>query len=692
MGVALLIGSKAFIDYSTSGLENPLTHLLLVLFLWVYLSRPLTRHTLGWLALIAGLATLNRMDALLLLLPALAWAAWKMRRQHPLLPVLAGFSPFVLWEVFSILYYGFPFPNTAYAKLGTGISAHELMVQGGHYLLNSLRLDPLTLTATLAVFVWVLLARKGSGLPLVLGAALYLLYTVRIGGDFMSGRFLAAPLLIAVVLLVWGYPLAPRFFWPVALALVLGLSLSAPHPPLLSGLDYGQGRQDITDTHGIADERAAYYPFTGLLRAVTAPADTAFPIHGWADWGRRLRASADQGQYAVVAWPYVGFLGYYAGPYCHLIDVFGLGDPLLARLPARRDEPWRIGHFNRVLPEGYLETYLYGPSLIAQADLASFYDKLKLVVSGPLFAQERWREIWKMNTGHYAALLDRPEYRHPSSEDIGRATALTLQRPITFKPDAFANYRALGDLYYARGQFALALAVYVRAAGIDPAQVERHHPDDYQRQRRDLHLRLAQVCRLAGDFSPGIDALEAFLSLAPEDAELHYELGRLHFAAGRFDSSAAAFGRAARLAPENPKVHFNLGTALQRLGHVSQAVHSYKRALGLRPQDPLFHHNLGAAFLEQGDLARAEASLLRSIQFGSEDVQTYLALGWIYGRSGRQEDQVEVYRRLLEKDLPHVSADTYAQLGRELGALGRMADAEAAFRKAREAAPAANPP
>ena len=31
---AVLLSSKAFIDYSTSGLENPLTHLLLLVFFW----------------------------------------------------------------------------------------------------------------------------------------------------------------------------------------------------------------------------------------------------------------------------------------------------------------------------------------------------------------------------------------------------------------------------------------------------------------------------------------------------------------------------------------------------------------------------------------------------------------------------------------------------------------------------------
>jgi hypothetical protein len=52
-------------------------------------------------------------------------------------------------------YYGAIFPNTAYAKLNTGlISQAELWQQGGIYFANSLAWDPVTLGAVgLAVLV-----------------------------------------------------------------------------------------------------------------------------------------------------------------------------------------------------------------------------------------------------------------------------------------------------------------------------------------------------------------------------------------------------------------------------------------------------------------------------------------------------------------------------------------------------------
>jgi len=57
----------AFTDFSTSGLENPLTHLLLGLFFWIYFSEASDRPRRMALGLVAGLAVANRLDIALLI-------------------------------------------------------------------------------------------------------------------------------------------------------------------------------------------------------------------------------------------------------------------------------------------------------------------------------------------------------------------------------------------------------------------------------------------------------------------------------------------------------------------------------------------------------------------------------------------------------------------------------------------------
>ena len=189
--------SKAFVDYSTSGLENALTHLLLALFLWVFLRRAVTLRTLFWLSLLTAAAAVNRLDSVLLFAPPLLYAAVLLRRQWlRALGVLAlGMAPLLAWELFSIIYYGFPLPNTFYAKLNTGLPLSAQMQQGIFYLLHSTGADPLTMVAIVAGVTLPWLRRTWRQAAVAVGIAFYLLYVVRIGGDFMAGRFLSAPLL-----------------------------------------------------------------------------------------------------------------------------------------------------------------------------------------------------------------------------------------------------------------------------------------------------------------------------------------------------------------------------------------------------------------------------------------------------------------------------------------------------------------
>jgi arabinofuranosyltransferase len=91
----------------------------------------------------------------------------------------------------------------------------------------------------------------------------------------------------------------------------------------------------------------------------------------------------------------------------HIADKYALADPLLARLPPsiELDLYWRVGHFKRRLPDGYLETASTGQNKITEKNVAIYYDKLALVTRGPFLDVNRWQEIWNLNTGQYDHVL-----------------------------------------------------------------------------------------------------------------------------------------------------------------------------------------------------------------------------------------------------------------------------------------------
>lgn len=408
-GLCIWIGSRAYVDFSTGGLENPLAHLLLLL-LFVALMH-------GWRAWIVGLLCsgllLLRTDLVLLLLPVLVvW--WRSKAQQKLRPFLLGLAPLFLWHGFSLLYYGYLFPNTAQAKLGTGIATLSLARQGLVYLQESLHFDPLTLPVILLGClgtIWLEWRQRA----MALGIVLYLLYVIGIGGDFMSGRFLTVELVWAGALLIRALERLPRAVeWSLAVPLLVA-GLLAPYPSLTSGADYGLERgndfsdlekaaAEIVGADGISDERAWHYRLTGLLRVQFDGWRPIAPLaeHPKYQEVQRLLASGKK----VITTGAIGLRGFYLGPGVHVIDFNALADPLLSKLPVAHPDDWRISHFKRPIPCGYEKSVESGENRLRDENLAGVYDAVRLVTRGPLFSGARLWQIVLLHTGRYGDELE----------------------------------------------------------------------------------------------------------------------------------------------------------------------------------------------------------------------------------------------------------------------------------------------
>ncbi|MDA8020337.1 MAG: hypothetical protein MPN21_23100 [Thermoanaerobaculia bacterium] len=379
--LVLVLGSRAFVDFSSSGLEDPLSHFLLVLFA-SRLLRPVDSARLQQLRQIswpAGLLLLCRHDNLWLVGPGVLWLAWNAWKQDGASvrriakAGLPGFAPFLAWTIFATGYYGFPFPNTAYAKLNTGVEGHELWWHGVRYLIHTAAWDPVTVIV-LVVGACLAFRAGGAGAMLASGVGLHVLYVTRIGGDFMAGRFLTEPFvvgLVAVVLLAKRPTLRPA--WALATAFVVFWPLS----PFKIDDAYQSYRPE--DHAGIADERSFYTGRTGFHGF-----ERRWPIPLW----RSIPGPQEHFE--------VGFSGFSTGTEEIVIDRFALADPLLARLPA--DEDWkRIGHFRRSLPAGYEDSLKSDSNQIQNPFVHRLYDDLRLVTQGSLWAPGRWSAILRLN-------------------------------------------------------------------------------------------------------------------------------------------------------------------------------------------------------------------------------------------------------------------------------------------------------
>ena len=464
MSVLLCVASTAVHDYTSSGLENVLAYALITYFLLqtVRLHRdtlepPEVTSTLFRLSLAFGLISVTRHDLVLLLLPPATFAVWSHRRliTAPSWFSLASaaFVPLAAWTLFSLVYYGFPWPNTAYAKLNTGIARADLVLQGLRYLYVGMLQDAITLPIIGAALVVLCFRTRPAACRFVgAGIVLNLIYVVSVGGDYMLGRFLSYACLASVCLLIWKVSdssvallidrrhgvgpsrrAVPRCRWTLSAAAVTIATVGAyavvyPHTPVNC---WSAKHEHVKVLYGINSQRD-YYDDMTLVKRLTYSGEDGL----WLDdsVARNMRNSPE----LVHVTGTIGRWGYLAGIRTIIVDRNALSDPLLARLPVEDLHKWRIGHFGRAVPDGYVDRITatqrikddpsaYGLSEQASAtdrldcaarihpisspELNELYGKLTIVTqTGDLWSIERLRAIVLFNLGAYDHLADGTTY------------------------------------------------------------------------------------------------------------------------------------------------------------------------------------------------------------------------------------------------------------------------------------------
>ena len=408
--VLAAVASRSISYFSTSGLENPLTYLLLALLVWqLYQSDHAGQPEKAWFpAGIAGLLLLNRLDLIVLVGPVLAYQLFRAHWRGRVKIAIAAIFPALAWMVFSVIYYGAPFPNTAYAKLGNGFSTGTLILRGLVYTKDFVLTDPLLALIIGKVVFDTLRSRDWLTRLLGVGIVLYIAYTIVIGGDFMSGRFLTPPGFLAVCLLAR----APAPQWLTVQAKLFALVGAAGILAILLVLRVTE--QPITEqmipASGIADERRFYFADTGLLPVLHKWIRSGIkPIPPQGQRGLEIQSLArDAGGHIVMRAQGIGMKGYYGGPTVHVVDEVALADAFLARLPAISNS--RVGHYRRIPTPGYINTVLNAIPTTEIVALRPLLNDVTLVTRAPLFAEGRWGAIWRLLSGYYSWVYETDIY------------------------------------------------------------------------------------------------------------------------------------------------------------------------------------------------------------------------------------------------------------------------------------------
>lgn len=395
-GVLVYIAVPPARDFATSGLETCLV-IFWIATLWLLMVRWATRDVrtpaVLFLAFWAGLGPLVRpelviMSGLALLLIFLAPQSWTSRF---LVFAFAGATP-VLYQIWRMGYYGLPYPNTAVSKDAGGAK----WSQGFDYLWNLLGPYMLLLPLVLLLIAGIA-TTLGSARPtlprsvgdaqralrtptavvvfVLVGGVLSLIYSIRVGGDFMHGRTLLPALftlLLPVAVLPLTLPTRRSDAREIAVFAIGGLVwVTTVVWAFFAANTTGMPQGSIVGRSGIVDERAFYSLNTGHAHPILASDYLDYPrmrpmveaIENTPDGGLLLPSS--QFTYWDVVPPplpippggfghtvyflNLGMTSMNVGLDVRVIDQMGLAYPLASH--TERLENGRIGHDKNLYPD-----------------------------------------------------------------------------------------------------------------------------------------------------------------------------------------------------------------------------------------------------------------------------------------------------------------------------------------------------
>ena len=371
-GLLAYVSLPAAWDYATSGLENGLGLAFLgactCLVARARASGAAPRSAAA-AAFALSFAALIRPDFELLVAPLLASVCLLARGWRRLALAALGLSAALAYQIFRMGYFASVMPNTALAKRAFDFSWE----QGGHYLWNTLGVYWLPVPLAVAALTYVRELRSSArgllAVPscLIAGGLLHIAYIVSMGGDFMHARLLLPGLfaLFSAVPLLRFEPRAPRW-GRVALAVAAAVAY------VWCAVCALRLRVATKNDFGIGDERGWYARMARVARPTRSEDYANFYFYRDALELRdrvRSRCNADRcarllftrkqdgklygnspsaelpladdvSEYALAAVAYrpLGIVSSVLGTRIHVVDYYGLADPIAARLTV-------VGHY-----------------------------------------------------------------------------------------------------------------------------------------------------------------------------------------------------------------------------------------------------------------------------------------------------------------------------------------------------------
>ena len=175
---------------------------------------------------------------------------------------------------------------------------------------------------------------------------------------------------------------------------------------------------------------------------------------------------------------------------------------------------------------------------------------------------------------------------------------------------------------------------------------------------------------------------EALARLEPDSARMHELAGRLAAEADNETTALEEFKLAEQRDPDMPGIHYAVGHLLMRNRQLNEAVDEFQAELKTDPYNPLVQCELGSSYLQLRAPDKAIPLLEAGLERRPDLVDARRDLGKAYGQENKWEQALAQFQTVATS----TPADYSIQMliGGAYRKLGRMPEAEAAFRRGRE--------
>ena len=233
---------------------------------------------------------------------------------------------------------------------------------------------------------------------------------------------------------------------------------------------------------------------------------------------------------------------------------------------------------------------------------------------------EKYAEAARVTAELHLSHPEDPEVLYHANRTYGELALHAVQQLTQVAPDSVWGHQAMGESYFSRQFYDLAITEYEKALAREP-------------DRPGLHFRLGQaMAARAEDPSLAEDALDQFqqeLAVNPNHASAAYQAGEIYRQKSQPGQALPYLEKAVELRPGFEEARLALGRALIELERPKEAKLHLEEAVGLNGENPASRYLLARAYRQLGDKENQREQLreYRRLQADRKKLDQSILLG-----------------------------------------------------------------